>query len=130
MKYNNTIAANFIERLNRFIAYVDLAGERTRVHVKNTGRCRELLQDNALVYLEKSDNPQRATDYDLVAVDKNGRLINMDSNAPNKAVGEWLAAGGLYRDVSLVRPETTFGSSRFDFNVESESGERGFIEVK
>ena len=130
MKYNNTIAANFIERLNRFIAYVDLAGERTRVHVKNTGRCRELLQDNALVYLEKSDNPQRATDYDLVAVDKNGRLINMDSNAPNKAVGEWLAAGGLYRDVSLVRPETTFGSSRFDFYVESESGERAFIEVK
>ncbi len=130
MKYNNTIAANFIERLNRFIAYVDLAGERTRVHVKNTGRCRELLQDNALVYLEKSDNPQRATDYDLVAVDKNGRLINMDSNAPNKAVGEWLAAGGLYRDVSLVRPETTFGSSRFDFYVESEAGERAFIEVK
>lgn len=124
------IAANFIERLNRFIAYVDLAGERTRVHVKNTGRCRELLQDNALVYLEKSDNPQRATDYDLVAVDKNGRLINMDSNAPNKAVGEWLAAGGLYRDVSLVRPETTFGSSRFDFYVESEAGERAFIEVK
>lgn len=130
MKYNNMIAANFIERLNRFIAYVDLAGERTRVHVKNTGRCRELLQDNALVYLEKSDNPQRATDYDLVAVDKNGRLINMDSNAPNKAVGEWLAAGGLYRDVSLVRPETTFGSSRFDFYVESEAGERAFIEVK
>lgn len=130
MKYNNTIAANFIERLNRFIAYVDLTGERTRVHVKNTGRCRELLQDNALVYLEKSDNPQRATDYDLVAVDKNGRLINMDSNAPNKAVGEWLAAGGLYRDVSLVRPETTFGSSRFDFYVESEAGERAFIEVK
>ncbi len=130
MKYNNTIAANFIERLNRFIAYVDLAGERTRVHVKNTGRCRELLQDNVLVYLEKSDNPQRATDYDLVAVDKNGRLINMDSNAPNKAVGEWLAAGGLYRDVSLVRPETTFCSSRFDFYVESESGERAFIEVK
>ena len=130
MKYNNMIAANFIERLNRFIAYVDLAGERTRVHVKNTGRCRELLQDNVLVYLEKSDNPQRATDYDLVAVDKNGRLINMDSNAPNKAVGEWLAAGGLYRDVSLVRPETTFGSSRFDFYVESESGERAFIEVK
>ena len=74
MKYNNTIAANFIERLNRFIAYVDLAGERTRVHVKNTGRCRELLQDNVLVYLEKSDNPQRATDYDLVAVDKNGKI--------------------------------------------------------
>ncbi len=130
MKYDNMIAANFIERVNRFIAYVDIAGERMKVHVRNTGRCRELLRDNALVFLEKSDNPQRSTAYDLVAVDKDGRLINMDSLAPNKAVGEWLAGGGLYRDVSQVRPETTFGNSRFDFYVESEAGERAFIEVK
>lgn len=130
MKYNNTITANFIERLNRFIAYVDIAGERTKVHVKNTGRCRELLRDNALVYLEKSDNLERSTAYDLVAVDKDGRLINMDSNAPNKVVGEWLAAGGLYQDISLIRPETSFGNSRFDFYVESSSGKRAFIEVK
>ena len=122
--------ANFIERPNRFIAYVDIAGERTKVHVKNTGRCRELLRDNASVYLEKSGNPDRSTAYDLVAVEKAGRLINMDSNAPNKVVGEWLRAGGLYRDVSFVRPETSFGNSRFDFYVESSSGVKAFIEVK
>ena len=130
MKYNEIIEANFIERPNRFIAYVDIAGQRTKVHVKNTGRCRELLRDNVRVYLEKSDNPERSTAYDLVAVDKDGRLINMDSNAPNKVVGEWLKAGGLYRDVSLVRPETTFGNSRFDFYMESNSGVKAFIEVK
>ena len=130
MRYNEIIQANFIERPNRFIAYVDIAGERTKVHVKNTGRCKELLRDHAKVYLEKSDNPERSTAYDLVAVDKDGRLINMDSNAPNKAVDEWLRAGGLYSDVSLVRPETTFGNSRFDFYAESASGAKAFIEVK
>lgn len=130
MKYNEIVSGKFIERLNRFIAYVDIAGERTRVHVKNTGRCRELLQEGARVYLEKSGNPERATAYDLVAVDKSGRLINMDSNAPNKVVGEWLMAGGLYGDVSIVRPETAFGNSRFDFYVESASGRKAFIEVK
>lgn len=130
MKYNEIITANFIERPNRFIAYVDIEGRRTKVHVKNTGRCRELLRDHAKVYLEKSGNPERSTAYDLVAVDKDGRLVNMDSNAPNKVVGEWLSAGGLYEDVSLVRPETSFGSSRFDFYVESVSGARAFIEVK
>ena len=130
MKYNEIIEANFIERPNRFIAYVDIAGEKTKVHVKNTGRCRELLRDNVQVYLEKSDNPERSTAYDLVAVDKDGRLIKMDSNAPNKVVGEWLRAGGLYRDVNLVRPETTFGNSRFDFYIESASGTKAFIEVK
>ena len=130
MKYNEIIAANFIERPNRFIAYVDIEGQRTKVHVKNTGRCRELLRDYAKVYLEKSGNPGRSTVYDLVAVDKDGRLVNMDSNAPNKVVGEWLRAGGLYRDVSLVRPETSFGNSRFDFYAESASGAKAFIEVK
>lgn len=130
MRYNEIVEANFIERPNRFIAYVDIAGKKTKVHVKNTGRCRELLRDNARVYLEKSDNPERSTMYDLVAVDKGGRLINMDSNAPNKVVGEWLKAGGLYRDISLVRPEKAFGNSRFDFYVESASGTKAFIEVK
>ena len=130
MKYNNIIEANFIERPNRFIAYVDIAGERTKVHVKNTGRCRELLLDNAPVYLEKSGNPDRSTAYDLVTVEKAGRLINMDSNAPNKVVAEWLKAGGLYRDISLVRPETSFSNSRFDFYVENTSGVKAFIEVK
>ena len=130
MKYTEIVTAEFIERPNRFIAYVELMGERTKVHVKNTGRCRELLTDHAKVYLEKSGKENRSTAYDLVAVEKEGRLVNMDSNAPNKVAGEWLRAGGLYRDVSLVRPEKTFGNSRFDFYVESASGEKAFIEVK
>lgn len=130
MKYREIVPAKFIERPNRFIAYVEIAGQRTKVHVKNTGRCRELLQEDAQVYLEKSDNPDRATDYDLVAVDKAGMLVNMDSNAPNKVVGEWLSAGGLCQDVSLVRPEKVFGNSRFDFYLESASGSKAFIEVK
>ncbi len=130
MKYTEIVTAEFIERPNRFIAYVELMGERTKVHVKNTGRCRELLTDHAKVYLEKSGKGNRSTAYDLVAVEKEGRLVNMDSNAPNKVAGEWLRAGGLYRDVSLVRPEKTFGNSRFDFYVESASGEKAFIEVK
>lgn len=130
MKYTEIVSAEFIERPNRFIAYVDLMGVRTKVHVKNTGRCRELLTDHARVYLEKNDKESRATAYDLVAVEKGGRLVNMDSNAPNRVAGEWLQAGGLYGDVSLVRPEKTFGSSRFDFYVESVSGRRAYIEVK
>lgn len=130
MKYNEIIPAKFIERPNRFIAYVDIAGKRTKVHVKNTGRCAELLREDVQVYLEKSDNPGRSTAYDLVAVEKNGRLVNMDSNAPNKVVGEWLKGGGLYRDISLIRPETVFGNSRFDFYVESKSGSKAYIEVK
>lgn len=130
MKYAEIVSAEFIERPNRFIAYVDLMGERTKVHVKNTGRCRELLTDHAKVYLERSGKADRSTAYDLVAVEKGDRLVNMDSNAPNRVAGEWLRAGGLYRDVSLVKPEKTFGSSRFDFYVESVSGRRAYIEVK
>lgn len=130
MRYGDIVAAEFMERPNRFIAYVNLYGERTKVHVKNTGRCRELLKDHAKVYLEKNSSESRATAYDLVAVDKDGRLVNMDSGAPNQVAGEWLRAGGLYGDVSLVKPETTFGNSRFDFYVESASGEKAFVEVK
>ncbi len=130
MKYREIVTAEFLERPNRFIAYVELMGERTKVHVKNTGRCGELLTDHARVYLEKSDSGTRSTAYDLVAVDKDGRLVNIDSQAPNKAAGEWLLAGGLYEDVSLVRPEKTFGGSRFDFYIESLSGKRAFVEVK
>ena len=130
MRYREIIAAEFIERPNRFIAYVNLCGERTKVHVKNTGRCGELLKEHVKVYLEKSDNEARSTANDLVAVDKAGHLVNIDSVAPNKVAGEWLRAGGLYSDISLVRPEKTFGNSRFDFYVESASGKKAFIEVK
>lgn len=129
MRYGTIVEGRFIERPNRFIAYVDINGNKEKVHVKNTGRCRELLPPNAKVFLEKSENPTRSTQYDLVAVKKGTRVVNMDSQAPNRAVGEWLLRGGLFPDVVMVRPETTFGNSRFDFYVETES-EKIFIEVK
>ncbi len=129
MKYQTIVQAEFIERINRFVAFVSLGGERTKVHVKNTGRCRELLKPGARVWLEKSDNPERVTAYDLVAVEKGGQIVNIDSQAPNKAVGEWLLKRELFPDLVLVRPETVYGKSRFDFYVETES-ERVFLEVK
>ena len=129
MQYNHITQGRFIERPNRFIAKVEIDGRVETVHVKNTGRCKELLTKGARVYLEKSDNAERSTAYDLVAVEKGERLINMDSQAPNKAVGEWLLEKELFPDLVLVRPETTYGNSRFDFYVETES-EKIFMEVK
>ena len=129
MKYKEVVRGQFLQRPNRFIAYVELAGKMEKVHVKNTGRCRELLLPGAVVYLEKSGNPGRSTAYDLIAVEKGDRLINMDSQAPNQAVGEWLKNGGFFPGLKLVRPETVYGHSRFDFYVETER-ERIFIEVK
>ncbi|MCM1185834.1 MAG: A/G-specific adenine glycosylase [Lachnoclostridium sp.] len=129
MKYRHIVQAEFIERPNRFIAYVSLNGRRERVHVKNTGRCRELLKEGVCVYLEKSENAARTTAYDLVAVRKGERLINMDSQAPNAAVKEWLLTKALFPDLKVMRPETEYGGSRFDFYVETES-EKIFIEVK
>lgn len=129
MKYSNIVQAEFIERPNRFIAYVNVDGHRERVHIKNTGRCRELLTKGACVYLERSDRPGRSTAYDLVAVRKGERLINMDSQAPNKVVEEWLHEKALFPDLKLVKRETKYGSSRFDFYVEA-GDSRIFIEVK
>lgn len=129
MKYSDIWEGQFESRPNRFIAYVNMNGKSEKVHVKNTGRCRELLTDHATVFLNKSDNPQRSTAYDLVAVKKGERMINMDSQAPNKAVEEWLLEGGLFKDVLTVRPETTYGNSRFDFYVETPE-DKIFIEVK
>ena len=129
MRYKHIVQAVFTERPNRFIAYVDIDGKREKVHVKNTGRCRELLQPGAKVYLEKSDNPDRTTGYDLVAVQKGSLLINMDSQAPNKVVEEWLYQKELFPDLVSVRPETKYGNSRFDFYVETKQ-EKIFIEVK
>ncbi len=129
MKYKHIVQGEFVERPNRFIAYVNVDGQQETVHVKNTGRCRELLVKGAKVYLEKSDNPKRSTAYDLVAVKKGERMINMDSQAPNKVVEEWLYTKELFPDLILVRPETKYGNSRFDFYVETEK-EKIFIEVK
>lgn len=132
MKYSRIVEAKFIERPNRFIAYVNIDGRREKVHVKNTGRCRELLQDNAQVFLSYSDSEKRATAYDLVAVRKGGRIVNIDSQAPNVAVKEWLRVGEIhpvFGQITFVKPEMTYGNSRFDFYLESEK-QKIFIEVK
>lgn len=133
MKYKNIISGKFISRPNRFIAHVEIDGIDTVVHVCNTGRCKELLVPGATCFLSVSDNPARKTKYDLVGVIKeteNGPIqINMDSYAPNKAVGEWLASGGLGNDISDIRPEVKYGDSRFDFFF-YKNGKPSFLEVK
>ncbi len=129
MKYKEIQKAVFISRPNRFVAKVSIDGKETDVHVKNTGRCRELLTLGAEVWLEKSSNPERKYQYSLVTVKKGDRMVNMDSQAPNKAVGEWLSESGLFSDVKLIRPECKYGNSRFDFYVEYED-KKAFIEVK
>lgn len=130
MKYGTVVPGRFIARPNRFIAHVELDGQTQVCHVKNTGRCRELLVPGARVYLEDfGPDTKRKTRYDLIAVEKGSLLINMDSQAPNKAVEEFLRAGGLWESPTLVRPETKWGNSRFDFYLEQ--GERkAFLEVK
>ncbi|WP_251446140.1 DNA/RNA nuclease SfsA [Vermiculatibacterium agrestimuris] len=129
MRYQNIHKAIFLSRPNRFIAKVLLNGEELTVHVKNTGRCKELLVPGCTVYLEKSPNPARKTAFDLVTVEKGERLINMDSQAPNRLFAEWAQAGHFLPGLTLLRPETTWGNSRFDFYWEA--GERkGFVEVK
>ncbi len=128
MIYSNVQPGIFLARPNRFIAYVEIDGKETVCHVKNTGRCKELLTPGAAVWCEKSVNPARKTQYDLIAVQKGSRLINMDSQAPNKAVFEWLSSGGL-GEIQNLRPETAYGASRFDFSFQKD-GKRCFLEVK
>ena len=128
MKYRNITPAKFISRRNRFVAQVEINGRTETVHVKNTGRCRELLPEGAKVWCQRSDNPARKTKYDLITAQKGDRLINMDSQAPNAAVKEWLLAGGLGQ-VEQLRPETTWGESRFDFSFVKE-GKKCLLEVK
>lgn len=129
MKYENTVKGKFISRPNRFIAYVDVDGEARVCHVKNTGRCRELLIEGAEVVLEKSNNPARKTAYDLIAVYKNGKLINIDSQAPNFVFGEWTKSTDFFGRLNLVKPECTYGNSRFDYYFETKD-RRIFVEVK
>lgn len=136
MRYPNITPGVFVARPNRFIAHVEVEGAVQICHVKNTGRCRELLVPGYRVYLTKSDNPARKTLYDLVAVEKETEegplLINMDSQAPNRVFGEWAASEGFRGALSLLRPETTYGNSRFDYYWEQSEKEpiRGFVEVK
>lgn len=129
MKYSEIVRGRFVDRPNRFIAHVEIDGNVETVHVKNTGRCRELLKPGATVYLEKGQNPERKTPYDLVAVMKGDVLFNMDSQAPNKAVKEWLEESDFFADLCLLCPEKTFGNSRFDFYGETKQ-RRFFMEVK
>lgn len=126
MKYKEITDGIFIDRPNRFIAHVDVNGVVETVHVKNTGRCKELLVPGAAVRLEVSDNPKRKTKYDLVMVHKQGLgWVNMDSQAPNKVVGEWLATQGY----DLVKPEYVYGKSRIDFYMEKDR-RKYLLEVK
>lgn len=128
MEYQQVIPGRFLARPSRFIAHVEVGGEIVVAHVKNTGRCRELLIPGAPVYLQPAENPARKTLYDLIAVEKGPLLINMDAQAPNKVFAEWARAGGI-PGLTLLRGETVWGSSRFDFYWETET-EKGFVEVK
>lgn len=152
MQYKNIVSGKFISRPNRFIAHVEIDGVDTVVHVKNTGRCKELLVSGCTVYLEKPDNPARKTPYDLIAVEKVVQaksaaeknktvMINMDSQAPNKVAAEWIRSHQeLFPEITFLKPEYTFGNSRFDFYVEYKGAGRTkaareklhkmFIEVK
>ena len=128
MHYKQIVPGVFLKRPNRFIAHIEIDGQEQICHVKNTGRCRELLPVGAKVWCERSDNPARKTQYDLIAVQKGDRLINMDSQAPNAAAKEWLEQGGLGK-IENLRPESRHGDSRFDFSF-TKDGRPCFLEVK
>lgn len=136
MKYEKIVTAKFISRPNRFVAQVLLNGEEVSVHVKNTGRCRELLVPDSVVYLEDFSYRQgkRKLLYDLIAVRKGDLLINMDSQAPNKVAKDALENGSIklpgMSELTVIRPEKVYGDSRFDFYIEDKNGEKGFVEVK
>ena len=128
MQYINIVPGVFLARPNRFIAHIEINGQTEICHVKNTGRCRELLPVGAKVWCERSDNPARKTLYDLITVQKGHRLINMDSQAPNAAAREWLEQGGLGQ-IENLKPESRQGDSRFDFSF-TKDGKSCFLEVK
>ena len=128
MRYENMVPGIFLSRPNRFIAKVLIDGTEETVHVKNTGRCRELLPAGAQVWCHRSHNPNRKTKFDLITVKKGDRLINMDSQAPNTAAGEWLRSGGL-GEIENLKAETFHGDSRYDFSF-TKDGKTCFLEVK
>ena len=129
MRYTNIMAGKFLARPNRFIAHVEIAGREEIVHVKNTGRCKELLLPGATVYVQHFPESKRKTKYDLIAVEKQNLLINMDSQAPNKVVQEWLMEQEPFGKITYLKPECKHGDSRFDFYLETEA-KKMFIEVK
>ncbi len=129
MKYEGMIEGVFIRRRNRFIAEVAVNEQVETVHVRNTGRLRELFIEGAPVLLEPSSNPERKTRYSLICVRKNGKWVNVDSTAPNQIVEEMVRSGRLFSDITYVKREKTFGNSRFDLYVEH-GGQKHYIEVK
>ena len=128
MRYSNVISGTFLERPNRFIAKVEIDGRVETCHVKNTGRCREILEKGCRVILSVSDNPDRKTAYDLVAAYKGSRLINIDSQVPNAVVEECLPSLGLIKGLRSIKREVTYGNSRFDIFCEADRPT--FVEVK
>ena len=127
MEYNNIVKGRFIDRPNRFIANCEINGKTEVCHVKNTGRCKELLVQGTTVYLQKSDNPNRKTQYDLIAVQKGERLINMDSQIVNSVALEYVPR--LFDKIKFIKPEYTYGNSRFDIYIETDT-DKIFVEVK
>ena len=129
MKYENVKKGIFIDRPNRFIANVEIEGKKEVVHVKNTGRCRELLIPGAKVYVQEFQNTNRKTKFDLIGVCKGSDLYNIDSQAPNKVIGEWILNSKYFGDIKLIKPECKYGDSRFDFYIEADN-RKIFVEVK
>lgn len=129
MQYKNMLEARFLARPNRFIAHIEVNGQEEVCHVKNTGRCKELLFPGCTIFVQHHDNEKRKTKYSLIAVKKGELLINMDSQAPNKVVQEWLQEKQQFGEMVLLKPEYTYGDSRFDFYLETAS-KKMFIEVK
>ncbi len=129
MKYNNIKKAKFLSRPNRFIAHIELDGKEEICHVKNTGRCRELLVPNASIFVQQVKGDKRKTKYDLIGVYKGSRLINIDSQVPNKVFYEWVRTSNFFKNINLIRPEYTYQSSRLDFYIETSSS-RILVEVK
>lgn len=129
MRYHNMKEGVFLKRPNRFIAHVEVDGNMEICHVKNTGRCRELLKEGARVLVQECDHPGRKTKFDLISVWKGARLVNMDSQAPNKVFKEWAETSGYFQGLHLIKAEQKYGNSRFDFYLETET-RKVFVEVK
>ncbi|MGN0099217.1 MAG: DNA/RNA nuclease SfsA [Candidatus Methanomethylophilaceae archaeon] len=129
MHYGDVIGATFVARPNRFIALVQIGDRLEKVHVRNTGRCKEILIPGTRVILVESDNPERKTRYDLIAAYKGDILINIDTMAPNKVFQEFIPVSGLFGDSPIVHPERKYGDSRFDFYIDMGTKE-AFVEVK
>ncbi len=127
MRYTDIKQGRFLQRPNRFIAHVEIDGSIHVCHVKNTGRCKELLVPGATVFAQEIHKPERKTNYDLIAVYKGDRLINMDSQAPNQVIKEWIPS--FFENVTHIKPEARYQTSRFDFYIEAD-GRKIFAEVK